>query len=248
MQINITITGLAEVKQQLGAMAKQADYAAARALTTTAYAINAKLKTDMAATFKGGATPYTLQSFKVKEAKKTDLIAEVALRTDTPNGGGGIYAKVLQHLFNSGRRDNKKIEGFLRGHNLLPTGLEIAPGNAIQIDRYGNMNRKQLTEILTMLIARPTNMRLWRKTGRGKAPKAVDYFVVFPGAKTKLRPGIYKRVETGNTSAIECMILYINPVSYRRFIDFEKIGNEVVAKTFQPAFDAELSKAIANAK
>jgi len=34
----------------------------------------------------------------------------------------------------------------------------------------------------------------------------------------------------------------------RTFIDLDKLGHEVVTKTFQPAFDAELSRALANAK
>jgi hypothetical protein len=60
-------------------------------------------------------------------------------------------------------------------------------------------------------------------------------------------PGIYKRIETGSSSAIAPMMLYVDPVNYRKFIDLEKLGREVVAKTFQPAFDAELAKALANA-
>jgi hypothetical protein len=248
MQVNINITGLAEVKAKLTGWEKQVNYAASRALNTAAYAINARLKTDMASTFKGGATAYTLSAFSVLKADKNNLTAEVGLRTDAPKGGGTNYSKALQHLFKSGGRDYKKIEGFLSGHKLLPTGLAIAPGDAMQLDRYGNMNRRQLTEIMTMLIARPTNMRVWRKTGRGKTAKAVDYFVILPGAKSKLHPGIYKRIETGKTSAIDCMIMYVNPVNYRKFIDLEKLGREVVDKTLQPDFDKELQAAIGSAK
>ena len=118
----------------------------------------------------------------------------------------------------------------------------------MQLDRYGNMDRRQLTELMTMLIARPSNMRTIRKTGAGKTPKMVDYFVVQPGARSRLHPGIYKRIETGKSSAIDAMILYVNPVSYRNFIDLEKLGTKVVARTFQQAFDKELAQALASAK
>jgi hypothetical protein len=87
MKINIQITGLKEIQTQLGAQAKQANYAASRALNTTAYAINTRLKKDMASTFKGGATAYSLRAFKVTKADKTNLTATVALRTDAPAGG-----------------------------------------------------------------------------------------------------------------------------------------------------------------
>ena len=247
MQININIAGLDQVKAKLGSLAKQANFAASKALNTTAFAVNAKLKTDMASTFKGGATAYTLRAFSVVKSTKTNLVAEVGLRTDAPEGGLS-YDKALAHLFTGGDRKYKKIEGWLRGKRLLPTGLSIAPGDAMKLDRFGNMNRTALTEIMTMLVARSSSMRLYRKTGRGKATKAVDYFVVQPGDKSKLHPGIYKRVETGSSSAIDCMILYISPVHYRKFIDLQKLGSEVAAKTFQPAFDAELAKALASAK
>jgi len=247
MQATIQITGLKEVQAQLGAMGKQASYAARRALNTTAYAINDRLKKDMAATFKGGATPYTLRAFKVDKATKTALTAVVSLRTDKP-AGGTDYSQALAHLFTGGSRKYKNIEGWLRGRGLIPRGLTIAPGSGMPLDRYGNMRSTALTELLGVVGTQHRNLRVYRRTGAGKAQKAVGFFVVLPGDKTRKHPGIYKRIETGTTSAIVPMILYVDPVNYRKFIDIEKLGTEVVAKTFQPAFDAELAKAMTNAR
>lgn len=248
MQLNIKIEGLDKVQAQLGALAKQASYAASKALNTTAYAINARLKTDMAATFKGGATPYTLRAFQIKRADKTTLTAEVNLRTDGPGGTGTSYNKALAHLFTGGPRKYKKLEGWLRGRKLLPAGLTIAPGAGMPLDAYGNMRRSTLTEMLGVLGTQRTNLRVYRKTGAGKDQKAVGYFVVQPGDKTKKHPGIYKRLETGKTSTLSPMVLYVNPTSYRKFIDLQKLGNEVVDQTFEPAFDAELAKALNGAR
>lgn len=247
MQINIQITGLKEVQAQLGAQAKQAAYAASRALNTSAYAINDRLKTDMASTFKGGATAYTLRAFKVTKADKTNLTATVALRTDAPNSGTQ-YDKALAHLFTGGPRKYKKLEGWLRGRRLLPAGLTIAPGAGMPVDSYGNMRRAALTEMLGVIGAQLTNLQVYRRTGAGKAQKAVGYFVIMPGSKGGHHPGIYKRMQTGTSSAITPMVLYVNPANYRKFIDLDKLGREVVAQKFQPAFDAELVKALASAK
>ena len=247
MQINLQITGLDAARAQLGALAKQANYAASRALNTTAYAVNDRLKKDMAATFKGGATPYTLRAFSVKKADKTTLTATIALRADKP-AGGTDYTQALAHLFTGGRRKYKNLEGWLRARRLLPAGLTVAPGSGMPLDRYGNMRSTALTELLGVLGTQHRNLRVYRRTGAGKAQKAVGFFVVLPGDKTRKHPGIYKRIETGATSAIAPMILYVDPVNYRKFIDLEKLGTEVLAKTFQPAFDAELAKALANAK
>ena len=247
MQINLSITGLDQVRANLGVMAKQANYAASRALNTTAFSVNTELKKQMTSTFAGGATAFSLRAFKVYKADKTTLTATVALRTD--NQGASIsYAKALGHLFTGGTRKYKKIEGWLRARRLLPSGLTIAPGAGMPLDRFGNMRSAALTEMLGVLGTQRPTMRVYRKTGAGKAQKAVGYFVVQAGAPGKRHPGIYKRMETGTASTISPMVLYINPANYRKLIDLEKLGRDVVAKTFQPAFDAELAKALANAK
>ena len=247
MQVTIQITGLKEVQAQLGTQAKQAAFAASRALNTTAFAINDRLKKDMASTFAGGATPYTLRAFKVSKADKASLAASVTLRTDTPEGGTQ-YAKALGHLFTGGQRRYKKLEGWLRGRRLLPSGLTVAPGAGMPLDGYGNMRRGTLTEMLGVLGTQRTNLRVYRRTGAGKAQKAVGYFVILPGDKGRKQPGVYKRIETGATSTIIPMLLYVDPKSYRKFVDLDKLGNEVVGKTFQAAFDAELVKALASAR
>ena len=247
MQVSIKIDGLDDVKRQLGAMQKQASYAASRAINTTTFAVNAEIKKSMQATFAGGATPYTQRAFSVAKADKASLTASVSLRTDAPAGGTN-YSKALAHLFKSGRRDYKRIEGWLRGHGLMPSGKAIAPGSGMPLDQYGNMRRAALTEMLGVIKTQRPNLRVYRRTGAGKAQKATGYFVAMPTAGSKLEPGIYKRIETGSSSVIKSMILYVDPTSYRRLIDIEKIGREVVAKTFQPAFDAELRTALANAR
>lgn len=247
MQVNIKIEGLDKVRAQLGSMAKQANFAASKALNTTAYAINDRLKKDMASTFAGGATAYSLRAFSVKRADKNTLTAEVALRQDGP-AGGTSYSKALAHLFTGGARKYKKLEGWLRARRLLPGGLTVAPGAGMPLDGFGNMRRAALTEMLGVIGTQRANLRVYRRTGAGKAQKAVGYFVVLPGDKSRKHPGIYKRIENGTSSTIQAMLLYVNPVSYRKIIDLDKLGREVVAKTFQPAFDAELAKALASAK
>jgi hypothetical protein len=247
MQIHIQIQGLDAMRQQLGTLAKQANYATSRAINTAAFAVNTRLKTGMASTFVGGATAYTLRAFRVEQARRDNLTATIALRTDTA-GASLPYNKALAHLFTGGLRKYKKIEGWLRARRLLPNGYTIAPGAGMPLDRFGNMRQAALTEMLGVLGTQRTNLRVYRHTGRGKAQKAVGYFVATSGDKSGHHPGIYKRIETGSSSAISPMVLYVRPTTYRRFIDLERVGNEVVATTFQSAFDAELAKALASAR
>jgi hypothetical protein len=247
MQISLNITGLDAVKAQLGAMAKQANFAASRALNTTAFAVNASLKREMQQVFKGGATPYTQRAFAIDKATKSNLVATVALRNDSP-AGGTPYAKALGHLFTGGTREWKKLEGYLRGSKLMPSGLMAVPGSACPLDARGNIRQAALTEMLGVLRANRSNLRVYRKTGAGKAQKAVGYFAIQHGTKASLHPGIYKRVETGTTSTLDPMVMFVHPGKWRKFIDLQKLATEVVAKTFNAEFNKELSAALGSAR
>lgn len=241
MQMNIKIEGLDAVRKQLGNLSRQAEYAASRALNTTAYAVNTELKNTMRTTFAGGATAYTLRAFKVTPSHKTNLVASVALRTDMPEGGGTPYHQALEAMFTGGQRKYKRLEGWLRGRGLLPNGLMVAPGAKMPLDRFGNMRRRVLTEMLGVLGSNVHNLRVYRRTGRGKAQKAVGYFVALPGNKGGKHPGIYKRIETGTSSGVQPMVLFVKPVQYRQFIDLPALGQAVADKTFAPALNAQIA-------
>ncbi|CAM8658406.1 hypothetical protein MCEMIEM13_01512 [Comamonadaceae bacterium] len=247
MTVSIKVEGLDRAIARIGSAAKQANFAASRALNTTAFAVNDRLKKEMASTFQGGATAYSLRAFKIEKANKGNLTAIVSLRTDT--GGASLpYSKALAHLFTGGRRSFKKLEGWLRSRSLLPNGLTVAPGSGMPLDRYGNMRQADLTEMLGVIGNQRRNLQVYRKSGAGKSLKAIGYFVALPGDRSGKHPGIYKRINTGTGSGVQAMVLYINPVNYRKLIDLEKVGREVVAKTFKPAFEKELAMALATAK
>lgn len=245
--LNIQVTGLEEVKRSLGAMGRQVNFAASQALNTTAFEANKRIKDDMQRVFKGGATPYTLRAFKVDKASKANLTAVVGLRNDSPEGGTP-YTKALRHLFTSGTRDWKKLEGYLRGRGLMPEGLMAVPGRDCPLDGRGNMRRAALREMLGGLGAGSGGMRVYRKTGGGKAVKAVGYFVAMPGNKSRLHPGIYKRVEQGGSSGLSPMVMFVRRGNWRQFVDLQKIGNDTVRSTFGPAFQQALDNAIRTAR
>lgn len=247
MRVEVKVQGLDEIKRQLGRFAKQADFAGSKALNTTAFAINARIKSEMQSVFKGGPSPYALRAFNVEKSTKSNLHAAVRLRADSPEGGAS-YTKALRHLFTSGARDWKKLEGYLRGRNLMPAGMMAVPGSGCPLDARGNIRRSALREMLGSLSSSRPGMRTYRRTGGGKTTKAVGYFVILPSARSHLQPGIYKRVETKDSSGISPMVMYVKPGSYRKFIDLEVIGNEVVTKMFRSEFDRELIAALGSAK
>lgn len=247
MQISIQLKGLEDIKRKLDSASKQVNFAASRALNTTAYALNKKLKEEMQEKMQGGATAYTLRAFTVDKATKGKLVASVNLRNDAPEGGTP-YSKALGHLFTGGTRDWKKLEGMLRSLGLVPNGHMTVPGQGMPLDRFGNITRASLREMLGVLKSSHSNMRVYRKTGAGKTAKAVGYFVLHPGANGRLLPGVYKRIDSGKASGIVPMILFVKPGKWRQLIDLKKLGAEAVAEVFNEAFNEEFKKALASAQ
>jgi hypothetical protein len=245
--IKVEIKGLDKTLAHIAGMQKQVKFAASKALNTVAFAANAEIKTEMQRVFKGGATPYTLRAFRVDKAARGSLTAIVRLRDDAPEGGT-TYTKSLRHLFTGGTRQWKKVEGLLRGMRAIPDGMMAVPGSAARLDRRGNMYLMDLREIFGVLKSSIRNTRIFRHTGRGKREKNVGYFVVPLGAATKLHPGIWKRIETGSSSVVLPMIMYVQRGQWRQFIDLKKIGQQVVDRKWQAEFAKEFDAAMRTAR
>lgn len=245
--ITVKVEGMQALQAHIAGLGKQVRYAASRALNTVAFKANDEIKQDMQRVFQGGATPYTLRAFRVDKATRDNLTAVVRLRDDAP-AGGTSYTKALRHLFTSGTRQWKKVEGLLRGMKAIPDGMMAVPGSAARLDRRGNMYLADLREIFGVLKSSIRNTRVFRHTGRGKREKHVGYFVVLPGAQTKLHLGIWKRIETGSSSVVQPMIMYVKRGQYRQFIDLQKIGQRTADRHWQPAFMKEFDAAMRSAK
>lgn len=245
--IKVRIEGMQATLANLAAQQKQVRYAASRALNNVAFKANDDIKQEMRRVFKGGVTPYTLRAFRIDRATRDGLTATVRLRDDSPQGGTS-YTKALRHLFTAGSRQWKKVEGLLRGMRIIPDGMMAVPGEAAHLDSRGNMYLSDLREMFGILKSSIRNTRVFRFTGRGKRAKHIGYFVVLPGAKTKLHLGIWKRIETDNSSVVQPIIMYVKRGQYRQFIDLHKIGAHAVARHWQAEFDKELAAAMRTAR
>lgn len=245
--LTVKIEGLDDVKARIGGLAKQADFAASRALNTMAKSVTAGVYSEMRSVL-DKPTPFALRSMRTEWASKANLSASVGLRTDAPDGGTS-YFKALHHLFSGGTRDWKRMEGALLGLGVVPKGMMVVPGAACPLDSRGNMRRAAMVELLGVLRSSVRNLRVVRRAGKtSKQQKAVGYFVIRPGDKSHLHPGIWKRIETGSSSTVKPIIMFVHPGKWRRYIDLQSIGEKVVARDFNSAFDTELRRAISSAR
>ncbi len=255
--IKIDVSGLKSLEKRLSGMSKQVNFATAKTLTQVAYAGRDDVKKELRTGIKGGATAFTLRAFNVEPAKKETLESSVYLRKDSPEGGTS-YSKALAHLFSGGNRNWKKLEGWMRGKGIIPPGMMVAPGPKAPLDARGNFSRRHLSEMIGILSSQLTNLRVYRKSGRGKLTKAIGFFVALPGDKSGLTPGVWRRIDTGfksdasrskhSSSVVELWLVFIRPASYRQQFDLKKIVQTTVDREFNTRFGANLANALGSAR
>jgi hypothetical protein len=124
------------------------------------------------------------------------------------------------------------------------------------LDAYGNMERGEIVRILSYLQAfgeqgykanitdkRKARLAKGTKTGYGYA-----YFVILPGKRSHLHPGVWKRVHTGFGTAVLPMIMYVRKARYGKRFGFFTVAERVVAREFPRQFAEAVRQAMATAR
>ena len=236
--LTVRIEGVEELKRTLSDIGqKQLPFATALAITRTAKSVEQRLLADMSSAFKP-ASPYVAHSTFSTAATKQNLTATIGLKDIKPVSGTAPSVLLKEH-FSGGLRGNKPFEKAITSLGGLPTGWRAIPGSGIKLDAYGNPSRREIGE---MLGALRSHLQIYK--GRGKRLTLTVFFVVPVGAQSNLPPGIYKRLDR----TIKAMFIFVQSARYRKVIDFERSAAQVVAREFQPAFDAAFRDAIRSAR
>lgn len=231
----------AELTRRLSATARdQVPFATALALTRTAKALERSLQLELGQVF-NNPTPFVARGTFSTSANKRELTATVGMRDRARDGRAGP-AMYVKESFSGGARDLKPFERALKKLGALPQGYKAVPGADLKTDRYGNPDRKTLTEIIGALSS-----GFSVHTGRGKRASLVGYFVVMPGAAGRTahfkRPGIFRRVQRGAERSVQCMLVFQTAASYRKRIDLPTLARAVVTRDFDRLFKGALAQA-----
>lgn len=233
--ISIRIEGLDAALRRVDQAGKQVRYAAAVALTRTGKQVEQQLQKDMQGAF-DQPSPYTMKGTFSTGATKTKLEAVVGLKD---KGQRVPPALLLKEHFTGGMRGGKPMERALSAMGALPAGWRAIPGEGMQLDRYGNPKRAQVREILGALKSR---MRAYK--GRGARVKAVGYFVITPGGKSHLHPGVYWQ----SGRSIKPMFVFVEQTGYRKVIDLPRSAAAVVNREFVRQFEIAFDQAMRTAR
>lgn len=230
----------------------QVPFALSVAINSVAFQAQRNVQGEMRTVF-DRPTPWVLNSLRVERGNKKSPTATVWFRQESLSNEEGYLVK--PHIF-GGDRAVKRMEQRLQRVNLMPKGWRIVPGEAAQLDAYGNVSRGQISLVLNVLgtyteagynKANAATRKRLAKGGRSKY--GVTYFVVLPGrAETKhLQPGIYQRVATPFGSSLKPVLIYVRNTRYRARLDFEGIVRRTIEERLEPEFENALEKAMATA-
>jgi len=261
MDIKIEFKGLKELQSMMTDLEKnQMPFALAKALTKTAQDVK-EAEIKQMPSYLDRPTPYTQNSLYVKPATKKDLTSMVYFKDRSGVGKGNPAANYIQPQVEGGKRNLKRFESALRRIGVLPAGMYVAPGEACQLDAYGNIPGSFIVQILSYFRAfgeqgYRANITDQRKASlkRGSKKKlGYEYFVSkgkgeWFGRKQHLRPGIYKRVGFAAGSAIKPIMMFVKEPSYQKRFPFYETAQKVIDRNLCNNFNEAMDDAIKTAK
>ena len=256
MKISIDVTGLDAIKARLrGLSENKIKVAAVAALNDAAYLTAQEEKKEIERVF-DRPTPWVKGGVRYVKARKNKLEAVVDLDF-WGNKQGVTVEKILKAEVFGGQRRHKRHELALQRAGVLPAGWYIVPGEAADMDPYGNMKAGQIVQIITWFRAagevgykanmtQATKDKLWKikKNAYGLA-----YFYVAPGMRRprsqreqNLHPGVYKRINTAFGTAIRPVMIFVQRNNYKRRLDFYGVAEKFARKEFNRAFPMYLEQ------
>lgn len=213
-------------------------YAAAVALTRTAYAGRDAVRDRMPAVF-DRPTKYTLNALRVDGATKTNLAARVAVKNQATGTRPESY---LLPEVEGGPRSEKRFERALRYSGVLTSGQRVMPGSAASLDAQGNVSAREISRILSALkrVRGGVNAAGQRK-GRGRKLQN-DLFVGMPsvgsGAARRARAGAASGIYRREGRRIRPLFIFTDQrPTYRQRLDFAGTVQPVVLDSFRVEFE-----------
>lgn len=213
-------------------------YAASTAINRTLSDARKDVRAEMPRVF-DRPNAWTLNSLRVRPAKKEKLVGSLDVKDDAPNNGTRPEDYLLPSVEGGGRKE-KRFERNLRYAGILSQGQRAMIGRDAKVDQYGNMSRGEIQRILTAVRASfdPAQNRTGSAKSKKNAKKA-PYLVAglkWGGWTTKLKtPGIYIR----DGREIKPVLVFTKKLpQYRKRLDFYGIADMRVKRDFLRQFNA----------
>lgn len=230
---------------------KHIPFAVSLSINRTAQKVKANEEREMRDVF-DRPTPFTQNSVFIKPSTKATLTAIVSLKDSASKGTPA--AKYLQAQISGGERRMKRFEVALRSVGVLPEGYFIVPGAAAKMDQYGNMDSRQIIQILSYFKSfgeagykanstEKTRERLGKST---KSRYGMAYFVGRPN-NGKLPLGIWQKVFSNFGVAIRPVMIFVRSANYEAIFDFKYVADTTISREFYNEFNKAWADAVRSA-
>lgn len=213
MQISVESTIRTVLPKLNQFSSRQAPFTIAKALTSTAKAVQDELTKQLPNAF-DRPNAFTRRAFAYTPARKDGLTAWVFAKDK--------QAKYLKFGVQGGGRRVKAFErrtGADTNADEIAGTQKLVPTRNVKLDQYGGVSLATIKRITQ------------QKNSTGKYGR---YFIGQPkggGKNAGLSPGIYERY--GNNKRIRALMVFVEPKAYRKRLDMQGIGGRVVRATFE---------------
>ena len=234
-------TGLKIPRQYLRQVAKKFPDAVGKAVRDTLFDVRTGLYEEMEDVF-DRPTPFIVPKNKKKPGRRGSLFVEYSIKDQN----GRVYAKDLKGAVGSSLtaeeillphitgqdREHKRFEKALYRIGALPKGWYAVPSEEARLDKYGNLTRGSITQMLSYLQANPDAMSNTTARSMARKKEKYSYFVVRDRSG---RPyGIKKRT---SKRIARWFVIFVDGSDYEaERLDFQYVGELVIKRQWPKNF------------
>lgn len=214
--------------------------ALADALNHTANQARIALRAEISSVF-DRPTPFTLNAMRVLYAKPKTLDAAVFVKDEKDGASKGFAPEDwFKPQVEGGPRSSKRSEDMLRTAGILPSGMFVVPGKGARLDRYGNLSRGHMNQILSGLkaaedrsgaSANATGSKRSRRKGHGAA-----FFVM------RDRSGKAFGVGERRGKSLSVVLAFVSQPQYTQRLDFYAVVDKVADDNLETNIDLAVTK------
>jgi hypothetical protein len=245
-------TGLKIPRQYLRSVAKKMPDAVGKAVRDTLFDVRFALYEEMEDVF-DRPTPFIVPKNKKKPGRRGSLFVEYSIKDQN----GRVYAKDLKGVVGSSLtaeeillphitgqdREHKRFEKALYRIGALPKGWYAVPSEEARLDKYGNLTRGSITQMLSYLQANPDAMQNTTAKSMAKKKTKYSYFVVRDRSGKPY--GIKKRT---SKNVAKWFVIFVSGSDYEaERLDFDFVGELAIRRQWPKNF-AYWRKQIMNPK
>lgn len=228
---------------------RQLPYAAMQALNSTAWNVRKVWEAKISQVF-DRPVPLTQRAVVYEKATRDNLTATIKVRDEAR--GGTPPAKYLLAEVQGGARRLQRFERRLQHEGHLPAGMITVPGMGARRNKYGNISRAQVRQMLDGLNMHGPRMKPGRrKKGEPKRKGASGrglYFSIHRQRGNGLKPGIYQRVGSGKNSGVRSILRFVQRADYDAVYHIHDYTAAEFRANFPQAFALAFERAVSSAK